>query len=74
MRTIYLHGFASSPASRKARYFVEKLAGRGITVEALELAPDFEHLTITSQLAVVEKTSHGDPVVLIGSSMGGPAH
>lgn len=70
-RIIYLHGFASSPASRKARFFIDKLAAQGITVEALDLAPDFEHLTITSQLTVMQNAIHGDPVVLIGSSMGG---
>jgi uncharacterized protein len=71
MRIVYLHGFASSPVSRKARLFVEKLGEHGIPVEALDLAPDFQHLTISSQLAVIETTVHGDPVVLIGSSMGG---
>jgi uncharacterized protein len=34
-------------------------------------AGDFEHLTITGQLAVVESTTSGSPSVLIGSSMGG---
>jgi uncharacterized protein len=32
---------------------------------------DFEHLTISAQLAVMERTLHGDPACLIGSSMGG---
>jgi pimeloyl-ACP methyl ester carboxylesterase len=71
MRAIYLHGFASSPASRKARFFVEKLAGHGLALEALDLAPDFEHLTISGQLAVIEKASGNDAVILIGSSLGG---
>lgn len=71
MRTIYLHGFASSPASRKARLFVEKLAQRKITVEAPELGPDFEHLTLTSQLAILDRVVAGQPACLIGSSMGG---
>jgi hypothetical protein len=71
MRFIYLHGFASSPASRKAGLFEEKLAVQGIPVEALDLAPDFQHLTITGQLTVMESAIHGDPVVLIGSSLGG---
>jgi pimeloyl-ACP methyl ester carboxylesterase len=32
---------------------------------------DFEHLTISNQLAVVERAADGEPVVLIGSSLGG---
>jgi len=32
---------------------------------------DFEHLTITGQLQVVEELAAGEPVALIGSSMGG---
>lgn len=71
MRVIYLHGFASSPASRKARHFVEKLAQKGIAVEALDLAPDFSNLTISSQLSVIENAVNNQPVALIGSSMGG---
>ena len=71
MRIVYLHGFASSPASRKARHFVEKLTQNDIIVEALDLAPDFGHLTITSQLSVMENAINHQPVALIGSSMGG---
>jgi pimeloyl-ACP methyl ester carboxylesterase len=71
MRVIYLHGFASSPASRKARHFLKKLGARGIMAEALDLAPDFEHVTISSQLSVMENAIKGEPAVLIGSSMGG---
>jgi len=71
MRVVYLHGFASGPSSRKARHFSEKLRQCGKTVEALDLAPDFEHLTITSQLDVMENAIQNEPVVLIGSSMGG---
>lgn len=32
---------------------------------------DFEHLTISGQLAVVERAAAGRPVALIGSSLGG---
>ena len=71
MRTLYLHGFASSPASRKARWFLEKLGAQGIPAEALDLAPDFRHLTISGQLAVLEQAVQGERVVLIGSSLGG---
>lgn len=70
-RYLYLHGFASSPASRKAQFFREKLAGAGmeLLVPALDQG-DFEHLTIGRQLAFVRSMIEG-PTVLIGSSLGG---
>ena len=71
MRYLYLHGFASSPASRKARFFIDKLNGFGIRLEALDLAPDFKNLTISGQLAVVQEAAQDQQVVLIGSSLGG---
>lgn len=72
MRVVYLHGFASSPASRKAQYFRERFASRGVTIQIPALDEgDFENLTITGQLAVVEREAAGEPVVLMGSSMGG---
>jgi pimeloyl-ACP methyl ester carboxylesterase len=71
MRFLYLHGFASSAASRKARFFSDKLHERGIRLECLDLAPDFENLTISGQLAVLDKAARGEQVALIGSSLGG---
>jgi pimeloyl-ACP methyl ester carboxylesterase len=75
LRVVYLHGFASSPDSRKARFFAEKLAGLGYAVEIPDLAAnDFEHLTITDQLQVVNANAgpvSSAPVSLIGSSLGG---
>ena len=72
MRYIYLHGFASSPASTKARYFAARLAEIGITVDIPALdGGDFEHLTITGQLAIVDRLAGGEPVCVMGSSMGG---
>lgn len=71
-RIIYLHGFASSPRSRKAQFFRQQLANCGVTVEIPELAEQgFENLTISGQLAVVEKLARGESISLIGSSMGG---
>ena|SRR5690348_2109445 len=71
-RIVYLHGFASGPSSKKARFFQERFAGLGIEMEIPDLAAgDFEHLTITSQLKVIERASRNEPVSLIGSSMGG---
>jgi len=71
-RVVYLHGFASGPSSNKARFFRELLEGAGARVDVPDLAGgDFEHLTITGQLAVVERAAAGEAVWLIGSSMGG---
>ena len=71
-RILYLHGFASSPASSKARYFREHLEDAGARVYIPDLAAsDFEHLSITGQLAVIEQAAAGDAVSLIGSSLGG---
>jgi pimeloyl-ACP methyl ester carboxylesterase len=69
---LYLHGFASSPSSSKARFFGERFGERGIDVKIPDLAEgDFEHLTLTGQLNVIERTAAGRSVTLIGSSMGG---
>jgi pimeloyl-ACP methyl ester carboxylesterase len=71
-RILYLHGFASSPASSKARYFAERLEAAGARVTVPDLAPaGIAHLTITSQLQLVEQIAAGEPVALIGSSLGG---
>jgi uncharacterized protein len=71
-RIIYLHGFASGPSSSKARYFRERLERGGATVIVPDLAEgDFEHLTITGQLAVIERTAAEERLCLVGSSMGG---
>jgi predicted esterase YcpF (UPF0227 family) len=70
-RVIYLHGFASSPHSRKARFFAAKLRAEGFTVEIPDLAAgDFEHLTLSGQLRVVETALSKGPAILIGSSLG----
>lgn len=69
---VYLHGFASSPASKKAQYFKQKLEGCGATVTVPDLAAgDFEHLTLSGQLRVIEAAAEGRRISLIGSSMGG---
>ncbi|HEY1217720.1 MAG: YqiA/YcfP family alpha/beta fold hydrolase [Bryobacteraceae bacterium] len=71
-RILYLHGFASGPGSNKARFFEHSLAAAGAQMTALDLARgDFEHLTITGQLQAVDEAAAGEPVALIGSSMGG---
>ena len=71
-RILYLHGFASSPASSKARFFAAGLRGAGAQVEIPDLAAgDFQRLTITGQLHVIEQAAAGTPVALMGSSLGG---
>jgi uncharacterized protein len=69
---IYLHGFASGPGSTKARFFMERFAEAGRELIVPDLAAgDFEHLTISGQLGVLERAAAGGRAVLIGSSMGG---
>jgi uncharacterized protein len=71
-RILYLHGFASGPSSSKARYFRECLEAAGMRVEIPDLAAgDFEHLTLSGQLRVIEGLAAGEAVSLAGSSMGG---
>jgi uncharacterized protein len=71
-RVIYLHGFASSPHSRKARFFAEKLNSAGFEVEIPDLAAgDFRHLTVSGQLHLVGGLLNKGPAVLMGSSLGG---
>jgi len=68
MRILYLHGFASSPASKKASFFRERIP----SLEVPDLAAgDFENLTISGQLELIEDLAHGEKVALIGSSLGG---
>jgi pimeloyl-ACP methyl ester carboxylesterase len=72
---IYLHGFASGPGSKKATEFKKRFnsASISLTVPDLE-GGDFQRLSLTKQLKIVDdcmgKVS-GEPVGLIGSSMGG---
>jgi len=70
---VYLHGFASSPASSKATRFGRELAARGVPFACPDLnEPDFSTLTVTRMLgqtaAVVDAAT--SPVALIGSSLG----
>ncbi len=71
-RFLYLHGFASGPGSSKARFFRERLEQEGCEVQVPDLSEgDFENLTISGQLRVIEQVAAGGPVTLIGSSLGG---
>lgn len=71
---IYLHGFASGVTSSKATYIGQRLRARGVEVLTPDLnRPDFSTLTITRMLQQVGALVDGarEPVVLIGSSLGG---
>jgi len=72
---LYLHGFASSPGSGKARYLAERLRERGQTLICPDLnLPDFSTLTVTRMLDQVDRAIDArEPgaVALIGSSLGG---
>ncbi len=71
-RILYLHGFASGPASKKAAFFRDRFREAGVGIEIPDLSEGrFERLTVTGQLRVIETCAAGAPVSLIGSSMGG---
>ena len=65
-RIVYLHGFASGPDSKKARFFQERFRAENMELEIPDLAEEgrFERLTITGQLRVVERVASGRPVSL----------
>jgi pimeloyl-ACP methyl ester carboxylesterase len=71
---LYLHGFASSPGSSKARFFAERLREAGHTLLCPDFnLPAFEDLTVTRMLEQVETLLAGltaGPVAVIGSSLG----
>jgi pimeloyl-ACP methyl ester carboxylesterase len=71
---VYLHGFASSPDSTKARYFDEQLRRHGRSLICPDLnQPDFETLTMSRMLGQLAALLDGlgAPATLIGSSLGG---
>lgn len=73
-RYIYLHGFASSPRSRKAVYIKDRFVQQNIQLEIPNLnQDDFSHLTLTRQIAQTAAMFEDaeTPVTLIGSSFGG---
>lgn len=72
MEYIYLHGFASSPDSFKAREFRDRFAQFKITLKIPDLNQgDFSSLTLTRQIEQVGEMLPHTPVTLIGSSFGG---
>jgi pimeloyl-ACP methyl ester carboxylesterase len=71
---VYLHGFASSPDSSKARRFARELEALGIGFSCPDFnEPAFETLTTTrmlDQTAAAIAAAGPGPVALIGSSLG----
>ncbi len=70
---LYLHGFASSPKSSKAKYLRDRFAEINLNLEVLDLNQgDFTHLTLTRQIqqTAAAVTASENPVTLIGSSFG----
>ncbi len=71
---IYLHGFASSPTSTKARFFQTRFARRGLSLQIPDLnGGNFSGLTLSRQIEQVgrEFLSSPTPTTIIGSSLGG---
>ena len=71
---VYLHGFASSPQSSKARRFARELESRGVEYDCPDFnEPAFESLTTTrmlEQTASAISATGKRPTALIGSSLG----
>lgn len=70
---IYLHGFASSPKSSKARYLSDRFKQIGLDLQVLDLnQDDFTNLTLSRQIQqTIAAFPEGDtPITLIGSSFG----
>ncbi len=72
---IYLHGFASGPASSKAIFFSAQLRQLGLKVHVPDLSGNsFTTMTLTTQLNLVREiiaTVDTDDLFIVGSSMGG---
>jgi uncharacterized protein len=73
MKILYCHGFASGPLSSKGRAVRDRLAGRGIAVDLLDLrVPSPERLRLSHMIDVVCAATEGhERVLAIGSSLGG---
>lgn len=75
LRILYLHGFASGPASTKGLAFERFFSAHGISIERLDLRrPSLPHLRLSAIMATMESALEGaDRAILIGSSLGGLA-
>jgi pimeloyl-ACP methyl ester carboxylesterase len=72
MRYLWLHGFASGPASSKGQFVRARLREQGHDLVLPDLnEPAFFGLTVSRMLARVDELAGDEPVVLFGSSLGG---
>ena len=72
MRIVYLHGFASGPQSSKAQFFRARFEELGVPFDIPQLDEgNFETLTVSGQLRVIDNAVRGEQVTLMGSSLGG---
>jgi uncharacterized protein len=75
-RWLYMHGFASSPGSRKAVALADHFASRGVQMARLDgRVPSFERWKLSAMVDVI-RTAIGeeqDRAVVFGSSLGGLA-
>lgn len=74
MQYLYLHGFASSPQSRKAQYLRDRFTEQGHHLEILDFNQGgFTSLTLSRQIQQTcdRFADAQSPVTLIGSSFGG---
>ena len=74
-QAVYVHGFASSARSAKARFFAERLDAERVAYHCPDLnQPAFETLTVSRMIGQVEALLDelpAGPTTLIGSSLGG---
>jgi pimeloyl-ACP methyl ester carboxylesterase len=73
-RWLYLHGFASGPASAKGVALAEHYARQGLHLERLDLRrPSLEHLSLSAMMRTVRDAIGGerDRAIVFGSSLGG---
>lgn len=70
--SLYLHGFASSPAGRKIALLRDAFAAEGVEVVAPDLnRPSFEYLDFDAMVdEAVRSAREATPSVVIGSSLG----
>ncbi len=72
MHYVYLHGFASSPRSRKACDLRDRFAQLDLPLVTPDLNQgDFPHLTLSRQIQQVKAVLPQASVTLLGSSLGG---
>ncbi len=73
-QVVYLHGFASSPASSKAVFLGQRLSAHGVSFHCPDLnQPDFSTLTASrmiEQTSLLVTSLAEGPVVMFGSSLG----